>query len=754
MPGPVISPDPTIDPGLDPPAGDLWVSPWPPGSTSIAAIPQQVYRLQDGELWRLTSLECIDVAWYHGSQPKTARFSYTFGDFNPNAPQTIEQALSTSLYFPDTVRPGDRLLVRILRPDGAWYWIFDGFPFGFEALVDEDGESVLISAAGVEKTLANSVVPGQVLRNSGSISIPGKWDNPNHCETDIPAIFNQGGMPNCTPLAPTSDFNRDLAPERSYPVFVDPLVVRSPDLRTFWTLNVSVAYLIYTMNALETLVTSPDRSYLDRLLFAREPIADFTFDPTDPTTYVAAPICTPEVPITGRPFLPTVEALICDKGFAVTSRLLTPTDFNQRPRTFLDLYLQMAAPVKDLWLQPTGAALDLQRTNLGDCSLSRELSQAVNRWIVDGAPILVELTVVLACMFPSTDGDASNLPLYDLNQPGFFSQRNVYRLYGYDETGEGHYQPHSTIIQTAITSLDPILGGRRPDGTRQYAERRRPGRGNLITIGPDGRPLRATLAYSDDYAGISPGLWDGTGTWKPIQGGYDLLPDRLGIWINVQAPNEWLIGHDGDGAPVSLAAIECQALDNAEHKKFYLRLTTVVEADLVVQGVAIRRLGAPLQEIITRRVDARDRYLKALIAPRSEFNNNALGLVVRDDTSLAYAEAVSLRDATDAGTLDGPVTIPWVTMMYDIGDQIRSINGRNLGLRTDTGPDSQRPILPVIQSIHWRLKGDQSTTIQLSDGQLLRKHHHREVVASGPGRRPRPTRRARQGPRPSGRASA
>ena len=65
--------------------------------------------------------------------------------------------------------------------------------------------------------------------------------------TDLPAQFNAEGLPNCIPdgyLAGTQDGDDDYR----YPTFLDPLAVKTPDRRTYWTLAKAARYILYTCN--------------------------------------------------------------------------------------------------------------------------------------------------------------------------------------------------------------------------------------------------------------------------------------------------------------------------------------------------------------------------------------------------------------------------------------------------------------------------------------------------------------------------
>jgi hypothetical protein len=115
----------------------------------------------------------------------------------------------------------------------------------------------------------------------------------------------------------------------------------------------------------------------------------------------------------------------------------------------------------------------------------------------------------------------------------------------------------------------------------------------------------------------------------------------------------------------------------------------------------------------------------------SEFNPSGTDVTdppdVRDDSDRALSEAIALRDATDAGVLDGGVTIPRFTAFYEVGDRIRSISGRDLGLRTDGGAET--PVYPVVVKVKWTLSPGQSTHLTFSDSVVNRKSYRRAAKA-------------------------
>ena len=272
-------------------------------------------------------------------------------------------------------------------------------------------------------------------------------------------------------------------------------------------------------------------------------------------------------------------------------------------------------------------------------------------------------------------------------------------------------------MQYSATSLAALLGS---DGVNTFpvVKRRRVPSGLLFTTDSNRKPLKARLSVSKNYMSPSPGLWDGTGTWQNIVSGFQLLEDRLGIWVQVSNPNGWSIGPSSlPGVPYPsgiIRGVEDQA--NVGATPFTLRLTCVIEADNTVKATADQRPSSSTSFGITRRVNATNRYAKHVVSAKSEFNPTNEVVVVRDDTAEALAEAEARRLAGEAGEVAGSVTVPRLTTAYRIGDRIRAIRGRDLSLRTNAGaPLAEGETFPTVVGLSWDFESFQQTTMQLSD---------------------------------------
>ena len=682
-----------------------------------------VYRYQpsgSSPYQNLPNVRVMVIESREGPHPGVARFRYVFNPADPSTdPTSFEQAMSYDCTLVNVVQNDDRLVVFGFNPDGSSTPLFDGFAQVPELTLSPSQELVTFVAYGVAVREWDTPVGGALMRDA---------DNPttvDDVETDLSTYFNPRGLPNATPASADAKNVKNA----TFPTFLDPLVVRSPDVRRLWTLPMAVRYLCFRNNPAGAYIANPAGSLIDALLDSRSPIAGVTMNPSNPSTYKSEPIIVPDFPATGKPWPVALHELLEPNGFGMVFRL--ESDLKGDPSTRLDIFRrQDGAPstYKDLYLQPSGEPLDPSRTNLAQARLVRDVAGVANVYAVTSDPVRYEASFVLAPGYPIATTDAASalsIQSFDLSSPSFSTvNRDKYRLYVFDETGEGHWNFTTSATVNDVPSLAALLGLATKENPEPYVKRRRIPSGELFTADSNRKPLRVRLAISTDYVGKSPGVWDGTGTWQTVVGGYQLLQDRLGVWINVPNPNGWNVGAPtAAGLPYPsgvVRGVEDQANTRATH--FVLRLTCVIEGDRGLTAVAGQRPSSATSFAITKRIDASDRYFKQVVGARSEFNTTGLPVVVRDDTEDATAEASARRLAGEAGEVAGSVTIPRFTDAYRIGDQIRSIQGRNLSLRTNPGaPIDEGEIFPSVVSLTWDFDSRQYTTLQLSDHRGARR---------------------------------
>jgi hypothetical protein len=237
---------------------------------------------------------------------------------------------------------------------------------------------------------------------------------------------------------------------------------------------------------------------------------------------------------------------------------------------------------------------------------------------------------------------------------------------------------------------------------------------------------KATLAVSFDYNGPSPGVWDGTGTWRPIKGEWSLLKDRLGIHLDCQDPNAFHVGSTGPetGRKASQSIRGVEWLAGNPQIKFTLRLTTVIEGDQRAQAIAPKRPASPTRFTIIQNIDAKDRYKVELISMWSEFSTKPGGQGTgqgedtfgRKDTLDAINDAWTRQAAQEIPHLAGTMRIDRLTLAYRIGDRIQRIEGRDVDLQTNAGGGGREaPTYAEVVGINTSLGARQSTTLLLSD---------------------------------------
>lgn len=720
-----------------------------PGSvaTTADATPTGVflYNSTTGNYSLLPNVVCDQIQYKEGPAPPAARFRYLLdqGEAAANGwPIQFEQlwplVRPPSAY---AVGDGDELAVLGSFPDGSTPVLFHGLARLPQTDLEADRQEVSFTAVGVGIRCFNAPIGGRPQRDaddpqSGAVvntSLPFRM-NP---ADDGPRSIG-GFLPNCTPAG----WDVGQGGNTPYPVFLDPRIDRDPDPRTFWNLSKAARAILAQYNA-GSPVANPDFGALDALLQNRRPLDGAQFyDPTNPSTYQEDDNLIRDYDATNKPWPLALGELLGFYGFG--TRFACETNPDGTPYDHLMIYRKDAAGPTDpkpVFLPAAGSSLATSQANLAAFHGVFDFQSVANQFQVEAHPDRCEISVVLAPGFAPNAADASAanrvkfrrsfIEIADQYLPGQGpSLRDAYRLYLADECGDGHWSFQNAAWETAPIDLSPIF----PDdanGDTTYVNRYRPGENTLISSDLNNRRRRAELALSRDYAGPDPPCaWDGTGTWQAIQGDWRLLDDRLGIAVTADDPELWNVGRPAPGAYVSTAQEPTGVLhgitaiaapgSTPPESRFFLRLTTVVEADYDLSATALKRAASPTRSVIARRIDARDHFRRETVKAKSAFNPGSTDVVVEDDSDAALTHASQLRSAHELPPLSAAVVIPAIVLYFQVGDRVDQVSGRGASLQVNAaGEQLEAPGYPYVVGSTWDFQGGrQSTTLQLADRRL------------------------------------
>ena len=105
----------------------------------------------------------------------------------------------------------------------------------------------------------------------------------------------------------------------------------------------------------------------------------------------------------------------------------------------------------------------------------------------------------------------------------------------------------------------------------------------LIAKDAEGKPLKAVLEIKQGLIGDDPAVSLKVGTgWLTVPHGWEMLEDRLGIAVYIEDPESW---HTGNPALPTIQGVTWNSNPPAG-KSFVLRLTTVIEADVMLDAEA------------------------------------------------------------------------------------------------------------------------------------------------------------------------
>jgi hypothetical protein len=740
------------------PIGSFTFGQLPPAQSSpavpvlVCMVPPVIAGPGASALNPLPNIVCVRIDERAGPFPPTAQFTYLLDDtmaFNFGWPSQVEQILPVdALSNPYVVQNDDRIVVFANSGSGLLTTLFDGFAQIPQSDVTPDSQSVSFTAVGAAARCWDAPLKGSLRRNGNT---PNSDPATGPIKTDLPCRFNpadtsladgnKGGInPNCTPLNQDVGEGNDTT---SYPVFLTDCATPAPGFanpETLWTLSMACRYIMSVGNAGEPAVDNPDFSALEDLLQAYSPPAgsDISSLATDQT----ADIVIRDYDASDKAWPDALAELLSYGGFSLAFVVSSSGGENGLPSTTLKIYRNDALTTispKQVYLQPAGGTLGNGPNNAFAFHIARDCNNIVNSYSVESPLKHVEVSFILVPLYAPSVADYAPGPAgrgqylkssWTPATTGLIRQK--YRWYGVDELGEGYWDGISFVLNTPYNFSGRIVGrpGVFPDndaGVAQFVIRRRPGAQSLISLDSLGNPLKADLSISFNYNGlVPPTTWDGSATWTKINGGWSLLPDRLGVVITVDDLDIWDPGATGNKLsglswwsnptaagviPTTFAGQPCTPNNSP-----YLRLTTVIEDDRMLSAIAGKRSASPTQFTRHRRVDAHDHFQFNRVFANSLYNQTKVDVIARDDTPDALAHAVSLRSKTEFPPTAGSITLPFLTTFYGLGDRISEVDGRNINFQMNTGvSQGEQADFPFIVGRSFILQPHQETMIQLGD---------------------------------------
>lgn len=681
----------------------------------------------------IPNVVCQRVERQIGPHPSTAHFRYLLDDSGmyPEWPSDFGQIFPQDAESgPYVVATDDRIAVLAWDAEGNSTFLFDGYAQIPQVDLSPDSQTVTFTATGVEIRCWDFPISGRLQRDAGNTTDSSGssdfWTNVN--PRFNPSDGKGGLLPNCT--TDGMDLFQDQ-PNEAFPTFLEEHLERDPDPRTKWTVSKAIRYILSAYND-GHYVDNPNMDDITRYVVikvANPP--DGTIDPTDASTYTTKDLVVRDLDIQNKAWPDVLEELLRMVGFGFFfTRPEDPGDDSPTVGIWIFRIDQSDTDTVSLLLDAPGSELDPTRNDVTSLSLARDLNSVANAFAVETRMKRYEVSIVLAPAFTPTPGDevgGNRKQFKRSNLAGATSEiLRKYRWYVADECGDGHYDlPSQTYVKNQPIDLTPVF----PDdenGNPTYVQRYREGATKLISLDEQQHPRKATLHYSQDYAGTAPAVWDGTGTWKIVKD-WQLLENRLGIECTADDPENWTTGE----GKKNIHGVTWQAKpttagpgNNPPGTQFFLLLTTVIEGDWMLTTSAPKRIASPTQFSRWRLIDAKDHYQYNVVWYPSMLNQDSTTpngdtpgpLVVRDDTDTALDLARQYRTAHEMPPLAGSATVPYLTTYFELADLVESIDGRDVSLHTNAATNQgEGRRFPFVTKVSWGLDGNQTTQLHMTD---------------------------------------
>lgn len=367
---------------------------------------------------------------------------------------------------------------------------------------------------------------------------------------------------------------------------------------------------------------------------------------------------------------------------AYLDRLLQPLGFNWyldyartsgegNDKPLIQVFQKGVGPSRELMFQAPASELDLDESNCNDYRINRRIGDSVNVVQVFGGVEEAEVTLPLWKSWPA-DKDALSASQLTKSDPDSDYEDNpyVWRLWVANEAGD--YTGERTEIGDP-----PDLSDVFPTGVVPH----RRNIGHPFTLDGDvDNPQRRQihLEYSID---------DGA-TWQivpPSFGQPFVMPDQIAILFT------------GDSPPSEL-------IDAGDDAK--LRITGVIKGDKRINGAAGKSPFAVSARDIVLVIDKPDKFKHQFVYSSTEELDEDYSSVLADSTSGADERddriaiqdfAEDTRDQYGTAELDCTFKLPGIHLVYEIGDLITKIAGREIGLNGAASNDPNPQYVQIVK---------------------------------------------------------
>jgi hypothetical protein len=454
------------------------------------------------------------------------------------------------------------------------------------------------------------------------------------------------------------------------PLFLDPESVRTAAARTLqgantttWPLSKCIYFLLTWLNGLETYVDNPSLSVIEA---ATNDADDLVLNLTIPR---------------GTWLADALDMLLVPLGYRWRVKR---TALGQRTFEFFN---RTAGTLVWLHHQAIGSTLTVGETNVEAAGMRFDVTNLANEVTVVGGYYAYEMTFELARAWPEAD-DGKERDELKKDHPDFDDVRDVFRKWVLNEAGD-YIGLRPELDNVYTSAFRTAIGAAGLDVADQFVPRRRKLMPTL-TLASDNTPIGDVEGVDIEYSNTSPEEWKtiqkvGNATCK-------LLDHEAGVYFDASSlPEEFFE-------------------DPANLK---IRVTATIQTDKRLESTAARQADSPQADVAPLVLDVPTKFRHQQVTTQSKYSGSGKPSLEQVDLTAIGAFAVRVRQIWDLMDVGGVVQLDGldatdVGTVYQIGQRVRGILGKNLFFRAKNGADEFPQIVAIDRDIN-----KQSMTLHL-----------------------------------------